>query len=239
MALPPTDLAETLLRTRYPGAEAAFWAGSLSRGEGTPTSDLDLVVLYPGLEHAWRETVETQGRLCDLFVHDPISLEIFFAKDVDRGRPTLMQMVAEGISLRPGALADNAKAMARRVLDDGPRVWSQAEIDRSRFLLGDLLDDLRGASDVTEIRSIGVALYAPLFEHHRRTRRVWSAGGKQIARTLLREEGAFGRQFLSAFDTLFERGDAQGVIDLTGLITTPSGGVLRYWRQDAPPHRSV
>lgn len=110
----PADQIRTILATRHPDAGAAFWAGSLSRGQGTTTSDIDLVIVHHRLDNAWRHCVEIDGRLCDIFVHDPTSLDIFFAKDVDRGRPTMMAMIAEGIPLIEGPLADHVVAMARQ-----------------------------------------------------------------------------------------------------------------------------
>ncbi|MEM7490149.1 MAG: nucleotidyltransferase domain-containing protein [Pseudomonadota bacterium] len=235
--LPSADTVRALLRQRHPDAAAAFWAGSLSRGEGTPTSDIDLVIVFPELDHAWRETVEAEGRLVEMFFHDPASLDVFFAKDVDRGHPTLMAMVADGIDLIPGPLATTVRARARAVLDAGPRPWNAAELEGSRYGAGDLLDDLSGATDRAEIQAIGVWLYGHVFEHHRRARGRWSASGKQIVRMLRQEEGAFGRRFLAAFDALFERAEKAGVVDLVDEIYAPDGGVLRHWRQDAPPHR--
>ena len=43
------DAARVICSQRYPDAAVAFAAGSLMRGEGTPYSDLDLVVVYLGL----------------------------------------------------------------------------------------------------------------------------------------------------------------------------------------------
>ncbi|MEM7709653.1 MAG: nucleotidyltransferase domain-containing protein [Pseudomonadota bacterium] len=231
------DAARAVLAARHPEAEAAFWAGSLSRGEGTATSDLDLVVVYGSIDRAWRDCFAFEGRLCDTFVHDPASLEMFFAKDVDRGRPTMMAMVAEGVGLIDGALANRVVARARDVLMAGPRAWTADEMARSRFGAGDMLDDLLGSRDPAERRAIGVALYGHLFEHHRRAKGAWSAGGKQIVRVLRREEGAFGQRFLMAFEDLFTRDDPAAAVDLVAAIYGPSGGVLREWRQEAP-HRT-
>jgi predicted nucleotidyltransferase len=49
-------ITRQILDDRYPGADVIFLAGSLLRGEGTPYSDLDLVVIFERLHHAWRES---------------------------------------------------------------------------------------------------------------------------------------------------------------------------------------
>jgi hypothetical protein len=54
-------LAATVLGARYPGADAGFAMGSILRGEATPFSDLDLVVLFARLPNARREAFFSQG----------------------------------------------------------------------------------------------------------------------------------------------------------------------------------
>ena len=57
------QMTERVLHDRYPGAVAAFWAGSLTRpGQGTSQSDIDLVVLFDQIRTAWRETFGAEGR---------------------------------------------------------------------------------------------------------------------------------------------------------------------------------
>jgi UTP:GlnB (protein PII) uridylyltransferase len=48
--------ARLVQETRYPTAAALLLAGSTGRGETTAHSDLDLVVLYEQVPHAWRES---------------------------------------------------------------------------------------------------------------------------------------------------------------------------------------
>ncbi|MGH2449374.1 MAG: hypothetical protein ACRDFS_12330 [Chloroflexota bacterium] len=47
--LPPVEAAEALVKELFPAALATFVAGSVLRGAGTPTSDLDSV--------PWRQVV--------------------------------------------------------------------------------------------------------------------------------------------------------------------------------------
>lgn len=71
---------------RYRDATAVRAAGSLVRGEGTAYSDLDLVVVYARLPAAYRESFVFEGFPVEAFVHDPETLEYFFAEvDYPRG----------------------------------------------------------------------------------------------------------------------------------------------------------
>jgi predicted nucleotidyltransferase len=72
------DAARKVARTRYPDAVLLLVAGSIVRGEGTPHSDLDLVVVYPKIEAAFRESFVFDGLPVDTLVHDPETLHYFF-----------------------------------------------------------------------------------------------------------------------------------------------------------------
>lgn len=54
----PEDVTRRILISKFPDARTIFLAGSVIRGEGTPSSDLDLVVMFEHLEHGWRESLK-------------------------------------------------------------------------------------------------------------------------------------------------------------------------------------
>jgi hypothetical protein len=77
---PPIEVARDLLAVRYPEALLAFVAGSLSRGEGTAFSDIDVVLVFEKLEQAWRESFTFQDWPVEVFAHDLQTLRYFFLK---------------------------------------------------------------------------------------------------------------------------------------------------------------
>ena len=95
----PPEAARRILRERYGGAVVLFLAGSVVRGEGTPGSDLDLVVLYERLPNAYRESLVYEGWPVEAFVHDPETLRRFFQTDSREGIPSILYMVVEGVEL--------------------------------------------------------------------------------------------------------------------------------------------
>jgi predicted nucleotidyltransferase len=52
----PYLVAENILKQKYLDAALVFVAGSFNRNEETEFSDIDLVVIFPKLEAAWRES---------------------------------------------------------------------------------------------------------------------------------------------------------------------------------------
>jgi predicted nucleotidyltransferase len=108
--------ALTIKNERYPASAFVFAAGSIFRGEDTPYSDLDLVVIYQRLPNAYRESFRFQAFPVEAFVHDPETLKYFFYEvDCPSGVPGLPQMVWEGIEIpESSALSQALKAMPDR-----------------------------------------------------------------------------------------------------------------------------
>jgi len=74
-----TKIAKEIFESKYPEAKVIFLAGSIVRGEGTPYSDLDLVVIFDKLPAAYRESFYSQGLPVEAFVHDPETLNYFLS----------------------------------------------------------------------------------------------------------------------------------------------------------------
>jgi predicted nucleotidyltransferase len=186
--------AAAVLETRYPEAASAFVAGSIMRGQGTVGSDVDLVVLYPQLERARRESFLAEGFPFEVFIQDASTLAHYFGKDVAAGRPVLISMVAEGRIVGHDIVgAKRRQAEARALLAAGP----SPEIDRNLlYQVSDLAEDLRGLRPAEEVRAIAVQLYPRLADLMLVGRRHWSGAGKWVPRRLK----ALGGELNQAFD---------------------------------------
>jgi hypothetical protein len=231
-------VVEKIRQQRYPSADVVLLAGSVVRGSGTATSDLDLVVLFNRLPRAYRESFHFDGWPVETFAHDLETLRYFFLEqDGPRGIPILMNMVAEGIEV-PAAttLSTAAKRLARQVIEDGPVPWSAADIDRSRYMITCFADDLRDPRSRAEGAASASVLYAALANHYFRCRGLWSAQDKSIPRYLAAADAALAAEFDSAFAALYSTGDAASVIELAAKVLESHGGWLfDGYRADAPP----
>lgn len=68
-----SELARTVVGELLSGpcqGAAVFVGGSFLGPDATPTSDLDLVVLFDRVATAWRETLQVQGTTVEVFAHD-------------------------------------------------------------------------------------------------------------------------------------------------------------------------
>jgi hypothetical protein len=231
------EMARSIHKRRYAEAAVVFAAGSIVRGEGTPYSDLDLVVVYPRLAHAYRESFRFEGCPVEAFVHDPETLNYFFLEnDRPSGIPALPQMVAEGVEIPgPSDFSISLKSIAASVIAMGPPPLSAHALDRSRYMISDLLDDLRSPRSREESLAAGARLFESLADYHLRSHGLWSAGGKAIPRALGRADADLRDRYCRAFDRLFASGDAEPVIRMAEELLLPGGGVLfEGYRADAP-----
>ena len=106
-------IAEAVFRSRYGGASFAYVAGSIMRGQGTHLSDIDLVVIYDEVEAARRESFTADSVPVEAFVHDLETLAWFVKDDISRGRPSILNMIAEGAVI--GQASDRAEELRREI----------------------------------------------------------------------------------------------------------------------------
>jgi predicted nucleotidyltransferase len=232
------DAAYAIRSQRYSGAAVVFAAGSLVRGEGTAYSDLDLVVVYSALPCAYRESFTFRRLPVEAFVHDPETLEYFYV-EMDRasGIPALPQMVVEGREIPDSSdLSRMLKARAAALIDAGPPPLDSESERRRRYMVTDLLDDVREWRSTEELMASGSRLFEELADYHLRSSGHWSARGKAIPRALQRADPTLCTRYCRAFESLFQEGDVGQVIQLTEELLAPHGGLLfDGYRSDAPP----
>ncbi|HWW77937.1 MAG TPA: nucleotidyltransferase domain-containing protein [Pyrinomonadaceae bacterium] len=223
----PEEAARGVWRERYAGARVLFLGGSVMRGEATAASDLDLVVVYEKLPNSYREAFVHEGWPVETFVHDRKMLEHFFEKNRERGIPSLMSMVAEGVEVPgPSEFSAALKRRAAEIIEAGPPVWDEHELTLRRFRLTDWVDDIRFPRSHEELYATGAALYQDAADFYFRARGLWSAHSKTIPRRLRATDADFAERFLGAFDALFTERRNEPAIAVVEEMLAPFGGFL-------------
>jgi hypothetical protein len=232
----PEACARAVYADRYADAGVVFLAGSVVKGEGTAFSDLDLVVVYQTVHHAYRESFRAHGWPIEAFVHDPETLRYFMGTDRGTGVPTLASMIADGIEL-PAAneFSHSLKQSASEVLRAGPPQWTEKDRAWSRYLISDLVEDLRAPRSHAEFHACASRLYEMLANHFCRSRGLWSAKGKAIVRRLAEVDRPFADSFTTAFHTALSNSDSLPLISIADAALHADGGYLfDGFRADAP-----
>lgn len=226
--------ARKCLATRFRDASHLFVAGSVLRGEGNAFSDIDIVVLYPKLERAWRESFVLDGFPIEAFVQDPETLAYFFENDAERGVPVIIDMVANGVILGDASVEANAmQQRARQILAAGPKPLAGAPLDALRYILTDLADDLRAERPADEIAATAAQLYPRLIDLMLLGRNHWTGNGKWGPRLLRRLDPAIASLTADAFRDAVQ-GDAAALLSLTdGELARHGGPCFDGYRSDA------
>src|SRR5262245_42009680 len=149
---------------RYPTANLILLAGSLLRGEGTPYSDLDLIVIFDQLPHAWRESFDFDGYPVEAFIHDPETLNYFLFESVRSSTsPSIARMLLEGVEVPgPTEISQSLKRIAQDLLASGPPELNDEDERYLRYTITNLIDDIRQPRSREELFATGAELYETL-----------------------------------------------------------------------------
>lgn len=221
----PEDVAQKIAQ-QFAHADAIFLAGSVMRGEGTPTSDLDMVIVTRHNDKApYRESLILDHWPIELFVHTPTSLEAFFQTDCQARTPSLPNMCHEGHLVTPeNAFSQQIRQRAAQLLQAGPLPLSETTRLQYRYQLTDLLDDLNGCSSPVESEFIVGKLLTASIEAFLAHEQSWSGSGKWLWRALQRSHPQQAEQLASALQaTAKTQAIAQWV---TETVLPPLGGPL-------------
>lgn len=232
------EAARRLQQTRYAGARVLFLAGSVMRGEATPASDLDIVVVFDHLPNAYREAFFEGGWPVEAFVHDAETLDYFFSEvDAPTGQASLAAMVLEGVEIPEATEFSQAlKRLAASRIEAGAPPLDDEALRKMRCFITDVVDDIRYPRSKEELTASGARLYQALADFYLRSQRLWSATGKTIPRRLRQVDAEFQTRFCAAFETLFVEARPEAVITLAEEILLPFDGfAFDGQRFDATP----
>jgi hypothetical protein len=228
------DIVARHVRTAFPTLCAALLSGSIARGDATATSDIDVVVLLPAGAGSRRETTLWDGVPVDLFVYDPDGLTRWLGKDTQRRRPVLCSLLLDGLVVAgDAATAEQAKALARKVYEAGPAKLSDAELDRLRYEVTDLLLDLRGAVDRAETLLLAAMLVQTTGDLVLNAAGRWTGRGKWLPRELRAYDAELAADLAAAHDDLARTGDADILTRLVDNILGRHGGRMLAGRVEA------
>jgi len=181
----PLETARRIVEERVPGAIGAVLAGSVLTSRRSATSDLDIVVFVADEDESFRETVESSGWLAELFVQTRSTFNFYVAQETTARRSTLLSMCAEGAALFSiDGTTERYQEEALRLLALGPPPLTKEEVDRARYMLTDLLEDLAGVTDASELTFIIGQLLTMSAELALSNERQWLGTGKWLARRL-------------------------------------------------------
>jgi hypothetical protein len=194
--------------------------GSVLTELRTAGSDLDIVVCLPDgdPDTPHRASRRFRGWPVELFVHDAETLAHYLALELPERRPSLHRMIATGVAVAgdPGG----PRAECARVLAAGPPPLTREEIDRQRYALTDLMDDLNHAVDVAERITLTATGWMAAGEAALRLGGHWVGHGKWLLRELRDMDPELAGEWLTA------AGSATLTADFAREVLGRAGGPL-------------
>ncbi|MGK5059639.1 nucleotidyltransferase domain-containing protein [Janthinobacterium sp. LB2P49] len=223
-------IAVRLVRERYPTAVAAIIGGSFATGRQTPSSDIDLLLLFDHVDCAWRSTIVAEGRTVELFAHD-VATFTYFCKEIDApgGTVPLARIVLEGENIAAsGEHYAQLLALAQAIAAAGPPVLDTDNLQRRRYAITTALEDLVDSRHPGEALAVACQLYPALADLHLRAAGQWSGGGKHLFRRLQAFDAAIAAQLDGALR--LAAGDLpagqQAFEQVAAAVLAPVGGPL-------------
>ncbi|MFI7011696.1 nucleotidyltransferase domain-containing protein [Streptomyces sp. NPDC050145] len=225
-----TEQARRLVADRFPQARGAVLGGSAARGTARGTSDLDVAVLLPDGAPARREVIRHEGRLAELFLHAGPDLERFFEEDRAVRRGTVLFLYDEGVVLAdPHGEVARMRERAGQVLAAGPLPLTEAQRERSRYVLTCWLDDLYDTPREARSEQLAVADAALRETAHLLTawHNAWTGIGRWLPRRLLTADPERGGALLAGHRAVAETGDPGPLAEAARAVLELVGGELR------------
>ncbi|WP_158702795.1 nucleotidyltransferase domain-containing protein [Paenibacillus faecalis] len=128
------EAAIKFVNDQFPDCSVAILAGSASRGEETPTSDLDIVIIQDGIHH-YRESFEEYGWRIECFTHNFESCLAQFQSEREQGRPILASMLVNGKMLKDDGRLEMIRDAGAANMALGPEPLSKEFIEASRYFI--------------------------------------------------------------------------------------------------------
>lgn len=222
----PIHTAKVFVETNFRHCRGALLAGSVVRGQETPTSDLDIVVFDETLMSSYRESMIFYGWPIEVFVYNLSSYKDFFEKDRKAAKPSMPRMVSEGIILKDSGVMEGIQQEAKALLDAGPEAWSTDTIRTKRYFITDVLDDLRGSDDRKERLFCVNTLSDLVSEFILRTEQKWIGSSKWVIRSLEAHDHELAVRFVEAFEHFYRTDETEHIIEFVESVLEPYGGRL-------------
>lgn len=230
----PIAIATEFVKQHYPTCSAAFLAGSVAIGAGTPSSDLDILVITPDERPRWTTLMEADWPI-EVFILSPDMYRDAFAKDVRRRRPFFLSVCTQSVVLvdRDG-IAERMKKEAQQLLAAGPSPLNDEELVEYRHELTWMRDDFADTDDLDEARLMAQDLAVTAARFYLAYHRHWLGLGKWLLRELRAASPAHAREFTEAMSAINCNGDkapllafANAMLDFVGGARF--GGVSGDW----------
>ncbi|WP_433942921.1 nucleotidyltransferase domain-containing protein [Paenibacillus sp. SN-8-1] len=226
MRIPGREAAELYILNNFPNCSLAVLGGSGSRKEDNIHSDLDIVILDDTTEIAYHKTIKAYDWIIECFVVTCSSYRDIFNEGIYAANPSLQRMLVEGHVIKCEEEGIRVIEEARTDLAYGPMPWSLNEINYQRYVITDLLEDIRVGEPTAELWFSVNRLVVALCEFHLRVNQQWIGEGKHLFRALKSFDPNMAETLETALQALYLRKNCDPFEALILRTLGPYGGTI-------------
>lgn len=212
----------------YPDAKLVLLCGSWARGTAHDDSDIDIVVLNPGMSELVFEGATFESWLVEVCALSPERVsDLFDAAKGNRSAPVPHQVLDGVLVLGDEITAKRIKDMALRVISDGPKPLSQEEQLELRWSLTTLLLDLQHA-ETAELPALAAQCYTDLAMAALDAAKAWRGERKTLRRALAQIYPEMAKRLDEGLRHACQ-GDPNPLVDVGRAVLKSLGGELRTY----------
>ncbi|HET7627200.1 MAG TPA: nucleotidyltransferase domain-containing protein [Bacillales bacterium] len=219
----PLETVANYVVEHFPNARGALLGGSVTRGDATETSDLDVIVLQDGVQPFRTSAVYSEWPI-EVFVQSPDSLDLFFELERESGVPLLIRLFAEAVPVKRDTETAAIQTKAIELLEKGPVPWSQQKITQARYFITDVVDDLKGSTHPEEDLFTVNVLAERLHEFILRTEQRWIGESKWMYRSLKHYDENVANRFVHCLNQFYEQKRKTELLKFVDDVLAPYGG---------------
>ena len=213
-----------LYKNNYPHAIAMLVYGSQITEKTNPLSDVDLIIVVAPPAISYREKLEINGLVFDIFVYDFEALNGAMYISRISGTLILASSVASSVVISNNeSISSGLRRTANVVLKSGPL---SRNFDDERQHLTNLLDDLIYCNDQGERTYILVEIFRAISDILCKSFNNGGVTGKIAARVIYKEKPILFNQLVKSFRDAIS-GDHVMIRSFSSAILHQYGGLLR------------
>lgn len=226
--------ARSFVKKYYDDSFAALLFGSVARGDATPSSDLDILIVASDAPKFYRKSFRDYGWVVEAFVGSRKFTEEKIQRPRTNHSPSYLTSWAEGVILRDhNDFARNLKERAILILEQGPEALTVQEINRYRYVLTDWLGNLMDSRSDEEALFVGHALATRTAELLLANNREWVGETKWLYLALQKSADPKAMQLVGALRRFCGTGEKDTLIEAVESILEQVGGKLQEGYEEA------
>ena len=221
------EAARKFTKVRFPDCISAVLFGSVARGDISPRSDLDVLVVMPHEIQPYRRSYHEYGWNVEVWVVSSRYTEAKIRRPALNQSPVTLTAYAEGLILKDlGDFANSLQEKARSILKEGPPPLTTQDVDTYRYVLTDWLDDFLDTSDYDEAVLISHELMVKAAEFLLAYHGHWIGERQWLYRALENLDHPLASTHMDQLKGFHKTGNKDGLVGHIEAILALGGGRL-------------